>query len=103
MTAFPNIGSSSYHAGSADLNRRFARGLMLRANYTWAHTIDDATNELFSSVVNPRRPFDWMNLWLGRGRSTLDIRHKFALSWIYELPNVSTDSGLLKTFIHGWQ
>jgi hypothetical protein len=33
----------------------------------------------------------------------LDIRHKFALSWIYELPNVSTDSGLLKTLTHGWQ
>ena len=103
MTAFPAIGGGIYHAGSADLNRRFARGLMFRANYTWAHNIDDATNELFSSVVNPRRPFDWMNLRLDRGRSTLDIRHKFALSWIYELPNVSTDSGLLKTFAHGWQ
>jgi TonB dependent receptor len=50
MTAFLPAGSSTYHAGSADLNRRFARGLMLRANYTWAHNIDDATNELFSSV-----------------------------------------------------
>lgn len=103
MTAFPTIGGSIYHAGSADLNRRFARGLMLRANYTWAHNIDDATNELFSSVVNPRRPFDWMNLRLDRGRSTLDIRHKFALSWIYELPNISSDSGLFRTFAHGWQ
>src|SRR4029077_5888091 len=34
MTAFPPIGSSTYHAGSVDLNRRFARGLMLLANYT---------------------------------------------------------------------
>jgi hypothetical protein len=103
MTAFPPIGGSIYHAGSADLNRRFARGIMLRANYTWAHNIDDATNELFSSVVNPRRPFDWMNLRLDRGRSTLDIRQKFALSWIYEFPNLSTDSGMLKTLLHGWQ
>ncbi len=103
MTAFPTVGASTYHAGSADLSRRFARGFMLRANYTWAHNIDDATNELFSSVVNPRRPFDWMNLRLDRGRSTLDIRQKFALSWIYELPNVGTDSGLLRTLIHGWQ
>ncbi len=103
MTAFPPIGSSSYHAGSVDLNRRFARGLMLRANYTWAHTIDDATNELFTSAVNPRRPFDWMNLALDRANSALDVRHKFALSWIYEFPNMATDSGFLKTLIHGWQ
>jgi outer membrane receptor protein involved in Fe transport len=103
VTAFPAIGSSTYHAGSVDLNRRFKRGLLLRANYTLAHNIDDSTNELFSSVVNPRRPFDWQNLRLDRGRSTLDIRHKFALSWLYELPNVSTESGLLKTLAHGWQ
>ncbi len=103
MTAFPPIGGSIYHAGSADLNRRFARGLMFRANYTWAHNIDDATNELFSSVVNPRRPFDWMNLRLDRGRSTLDIRHKFAMSWIYEFPNPDTENGLLRTMLGGWQ
>jgi len=103
MTAFPTVGASTYHAGSADVNRRFARGMMLRANYTWAHNIDDATNELFSSVVNPRRPFDWMNLRLDRGRSTLDIRHKFAMSWIYELPKLGTESGMLKTLLHGWQ
>ncbi len=103
MTSFPPIGSSIYHAGSVDFNRRFARGLMLRANYTLAHNIDDSTNELFSSVVNPRRPFDWMTLSLDRGRSTLDIRHKFAMSWIYELPNLETDNGLLKTLLRGWQ
>jgi len=103
MTAFPPSGGSIYHAGSVDLNRRFARGLMFRANYTWAHNIDDATNELFSSRVNPRRPYDWMNLRLDRGRSTLDIRHKFAMSWIYEFPNLDTDNGLLRTLLGGWQ
>ena len=103
MTAFPAVGASSYHAGSVDLSRRFARGLMLRANYTWAHNIDDATNELFSSVVNPRRPFDWMNLRLDRGRSTLDIRHKFALSWLYEFPKLSTENGAVRALLHGWQ
>jgi hypothetical protein len=58
---------------------------------------------LFSSVVNPRRPFDWQNLALDRASSTLDVRHKFAMSWIYELPNVSTQNGLLKTLAQGWQ
>ena len=59
---------------------------MLRANYTYAHNIDDSTNELFSSVVNPRRPFDWRTWGWIAADSTLDVRHKFALSWIYELP-----------------
>jgi hypothetical protein len=103
LTAFPAIGSSIYHSGSIDLNRRFTAGLLFRANYTFAHNIDDATNELFSSVVNPRRPFDWQNLSLDRARSTLDVRHKFAMSWIYELPKVPTESNFLKTVAHGWQ
>jgi len=103
VTAFPQIGGSNYHAASFDLNRRLSRGIMFRANYTWAHTIDDSTNELFSSVVNPRRPFDWMNLRLDRGRSTLDVRHKFAMAWIYELPNLKNGYGALKTVTNGWQ
>ncbi len=103
VTAFPGIGRSIYHAGSADFSRRFARGLMFRANYTWAHNIDDSTNELFSSRVNPRRPQDWMNLGQDRGRSVLDITHKWALSWVYELPRLSTDNGFIKTLANGWQ
>jgi len=103
MTAFPQIGGSTYHAASVDLNRRFSRSFMFRANYTWAHNIDDSTNELFSSVVNPRRPFDWMNLRQDRGRSALDIRHKFAMSWIYELPTLKNGYGALKAVTNGWQ
>ena len=103
LTAFKPFGGSIYHAGSIDLNRRFTKGILVRANYTYAHTIDDSTNELFSSVVNPRRPFDWMNLGLDRADSTLDVRHKFALSWIYELPKPNMDNGFLKTVVHGWQ
>lgn len=103
MTAFPVIGSSTYHAGSVDFNRRFARCFMLRSNYTFAKNIDDATNELFNSRVNPRRPFDYMHLGLDRGRSVLDVRHKFALSWIYEFPKPDTGSGFLNTLVQGWQ
>jgi len=58
---------------------------------------------LFSSRVNPRRPQDWSNLDQDRGRSVLDIRHKLALSWIYELPRLSTGGGFLGTLANGWQ
>jgi hypothetical protein len=80
-----------------------AKGLMIRGNYTWSHNIDDSTNELFSSRVNPRRAFDWANLRLDRGNSVLDVRHKLALSWIYDIPMFHSDSGLLKGLLGGWQ
>jgi hypothetical protein len=103
MTSFPALGSSSYHGASVDFQRRMSHGVLLRANYTWSHNIDNATNELFSSLVNPRRPQDWRNLALDRGNSTLDVRHKFALSWVWDLPKLTTDNGFLKAIAHGWE
>jgi Carboxypeptidase regulatory-like domain/TonB dependent receptor len=103
VTAFPGIGSSTYHAGSVDFSRRFARGIMFRANYTLGRNIDDSTNELFSSRVNPRRPQNWSNLREDRGRSVLDIRHKLALSWVYELPRFSSSSDFKGILANGWQ
>jgi hypothetical protein len=103
VTSFPALGSAIYHGASADFNHRMSRGFLLRGNYTWSHNIDDATNELFSSRVNPRRPQDWRNLSLDRGHSVLDVRHKFALSWVWDIPKIATDSGLLKAVLHGWE
>jgi len=103
MTAFPGIGSSTYHAGSVDFSRRFSRGILFRANYTLAHNIDDSTNELFSSRVNPRRPQNWANLREDRGRSVLDIRHKVALSWVYDLPRFRAGTDFTSVLANGWQ
>src|SRR5262249_40694892 len=95
--------SSIYNGASVDFQHRMSHGVLLRANYTWSHNIDNATNELFSSLVNPRRPQDWRNLGQDRGNSTLDVRQKFALSWVWDLPTLKADHGVLKTIAHGWE
>ena len=103
VTTFPPIGTGIYHAGSVDFIHRFARGIYLRANYTFSKNIDNATNELFSSRVNPRRAQDGFDFAAERGLSALDIRHKFALSFLYEIPNVRTDHTFVKALAHGWE
>lgn len=103
ITAFPGAGSSIYHAGSIELRRRFSKGLFMEANYTWSKTIDDATNELYSSLVNPRRPQNPFNIKGERGLSALDMPHKFSLSWTYELPNIFSKGTLIGRFTDGWQ
>jgi Carboxypeptidase regulatory-like domain/TonB dependent receptor len=103
LTTFPPIGSGIYHAGSVDFIHSFARGIYLRANYTFSKNIDNATNELFSSRVNPRRAQDGFDFAAERGLSALDIRHKFALSFLYEIPNVQTDHAFVKALAHGWE
>ena len=103
VTTFPPIGSGIYHAGSADFMHRFAKGLYFRANYTFSKNIDNATNELFSSYVNPRRSQDGYNFAGERGRSALDLPQKFAVTWVYDLPNVRTDHRFVRALAHGWE
>ncbi len=103
LTTFPAIGSGIYHSVSADFIHRLARGLFLRANYTFGKNIDNATNELFSSIVNPRRAQDGYDFANERGLSALNIRHKLAISWVYDLPNIQTDRSFLRVLAHGWE
>jgi len=58
VTSDPPLGSSIYHAGSVSFTQRARHGLTFNANYTYAHTIDNSTNEFFTSLLNPRRAQD---------------------------------------------
>jgi len=103
MTAFPPLANGIYHAVSIDLNHPVGHGVSLRANYTYSRNIDDDTNELFSSRVNPRRAQDWQNLEADRGPSALDVPQKLALSWVYDMPGWNTDNGFARGLTHGWE
>ena len=103
ITADPPLGSSIYHAGSISLTQRARHGLTFNANYTYAHTIDNSTNEFFTSLLNPRRAQDTNRLGEDRGNSDLDVRHKFALSLTYQVPDVKTENRFVKTLVNGFQ
>jgi hypothetical protein len=103
LTTFPGSASGIYHAGSVDFIHRFAKGLYFRANYTFSKNIDNATNELFSSYVNPRRSQDGFNFPNERGRSALDLPQKFAVTWVYDFPNIRTDHRFVRGVAHGWE
>jgi Carboxypeptidase regulatory-like domain len=103
VTTFPPAGSNTYHGGSVDFQHRFSKGLYFRANYTFAKNLDNATNELFSSYVNPRRAQDGYNIPGDRGLSALNNTHKFAMTWVYDIPNISSSNGFVKGIAHGWE
>jgi hypothetical protein len=103
MTSFPPIGAGIYHAVSGDFIHRFTKGLYFRANYTFSKNIDNATNELFSSYVNPRRAQDGFDYANERGRSALDLPSKFAITWVYDLPAVHNDHAFVRAVANGWE
>jgi hypothetical protein len=97
------VGASTYHGGAVELLHRFSHGLLLRANYTYAKAMDNSTNDLNTSAVNPRRPENSFNLANEWSRSSLDVTHKVALTWLYELPKTNFDNRIVRAVANGWQ
>jgi outer membrane receptor protein involved in Fe transport len=104
LTSYQFVGSSQYNAGSVSLTRQFQRGLAFNLAYTWSTTIDDSTVELNSSAINPRRPQDFFNLGADRARSAMDIPHRVASSFTYDMPFFQNlDNKWLRMSFGGWQ
>src|SRR5581483_2858732 len=102
VTADPPFGSSIYHGGSLNFTQRSRHGMTLNANYTYAHTIDNSTNEFFTSLLNPRRAQDTNHLGLDRANSDLDVRHKLAVAFTYELPKTNFGNGFTRALLNGY-
>jgi hypothetical protein len=108
ITAFDPVGSSIYHGGSVEFTHRLSslgswgNGMFLRTGYTYSKAIDNSTNELFTSQVNPRRPENFLDLDAERGRSTIDHPHKFTIAAIYELPKYG-GGGWTAAVLNQWQ
>ncbi len=104
LTSYQFAGASQYDAGSVSLTRQFQRGLAFNLAYTWSATIDDSTVELNSSAINPRRPQNFFNLGADRSRSAMDIPHRFASSFSYDLPFFQNlDNKWMRMSFGGWQ
>jgi hypothetical protein len=102
VVAFLSDGNSTYHGGSVQVTKRFARGFQMTSAYTFSHLIDDTTAEVFSTVLSPRRVEDFQNIRRERADSALDHRHRFVTSWIYEVPWFANKTGLTKTLLGGF-
>jgi hypothetical protein len=119
LTGFPNVGESEYDGLSLSATRRFAQNFGFTAAYTFSRTIDNSTNELFTSVLNPRRAQDagtffsadgrligpsGLNLETERARSPLDIPHRFVTSFNVDVPFFNNSSNaFLKAVLGGFQ
>jgi outer membrane receptor protein involved in Fe transport len=87
------IANSSYNSLQVDLEKRFSNGLQLQAAYTLSKSIDLASS--FEDILNP---FDVRR---SRALSLFDTRHRFVLSYYYELP-IPKYSGVTGKLANGW-
>jgi hypothetical protein len=92
ITMTTDEGTLNYHSMQATFEHRYKNGLNLNSNYTWSHALQSGAPGQVQS-----------NWKLEYGSSSLDIRHRWALSANYELPFGKTFAGLSKGLISGWQ
>lgn len=88
ITATRYRAKSRYDAFQSKLERRFSKGFSLLSTYTWAHAIDDSPGGICSNGASARDcgPDDPLRPELERGNSDTDIRHRFTLASVYDLP-----------------
>jgi hypothetical protein len=90
-------GKSFYNGANFSVKKRFTYGLLFQGAYTFGKAIDTA-----SSFGLGLPMVDIFNLELNRGRSNFDIRQKYAMSILYDIPS-PVASGLGKAILGGWQ
>jgi hypothetical protein len=82
--------NSNYNSMQLGFERRFSKGLAFNANYTWAHSMSYQ-----GESVRGNRRYDY-------GNTTIDIRHRFAVSGNYELPFGKSLNGFSGVLVKGW-
>ena len=83
-----NDGYSDYNSLQMQLKRRMTRGLQALLSYTWAKSLDTASDE---SITNLQAPAARLSPSSDRGPSSFDIRHGFTGSASYELPRFKSN------------
>lgn len=101
-------GYSNYSSLQARWEKNFAHGFQFQASYTYAHALDDASSANLGSLNNG----DFRNQlqpYLEYGNSDFDVRHRFVISYIYQLPFGNGKAvgggatGALNQIIGNWQ
>ena len=86
-----NTGFSNFDSLQVQYQHRLSKGLHAIASYTWAHSLDNASNDSASYLsalqLNPLRDY---------GPSDFDIRHALSAAFTYELPRGPT------VFLRNW-
>jgi Carboxypeptidase regulatory-like domain/TonB dependent receptor/TonB-dependent Receptor Plug Domain len=97
-----STGGSWYNGMAVSLNKRFSKGLQFLASYTWASLLATTQNFVSGSLDggtvvgdqnNPRERYGWDQF----------VRpQRFILSWVYQFPDISGHTALVRKALGGW-
>jgi len=96
ITQEENTTNGTYNGFQTGLRAQGKHGLTGEIDYTWSHEIDITSYDL-NTVSNP-----W-DLKYDKGSGALDRRHILSANYVYSLPILANNKGLLGSLLGGWQ
>lgn len=109
MRTWLNNVNSNYNAFQVELRKQTSHGLTFNFNYTWSHSLDAGSNwhsgatSANGAAGGDGYTSDQTLPKLDYGNSTYDIRHRWVLNYIWEMPWFKNDKGLKGAILGGWQ
>ena len=97
VNQFQSTAASNYNALQASLKISSFHGLTSTLNFTWGHSIDNASDGQ-DYVTNATQPDNSFNPGAERANSNFDLRRSLKWYWTYELPKFET----AKWLTNGW-
>ncbi len=102
VTQVQSIGTSIYHGLQLEALKQFRHGLGFDGSYTYGHAIDDISDVL-GVLVNDSANFqDPRNPASNRANSQFDIRQRFVMSNVWEVPWTKRFHGFAGKALDGW-
>jgi hypothetical protein len=89
--------NSNYNSLQASVKLQNWHGFTSTLNYTWAHSIDNASDGL-DFVPNAAQPDDSFNTKAERANSNFDVRNRIQWYFTYNIPNINR----AKWISNGW-
>ncbi len=87
---------SYFHSLQLSLTKRFSRGFTLLASYTFSKALGNYYDEVVPWFIPGADNLVY-------GPLDIDHRHRFVMSWVWDLPRVPTTNPVLRTLLHGWE
>lgn len=109
LRVWQNNVNSNYNALQLSLKKQTSRGMAFNVNYTWSHAIDEGSTWHSGSTssngagAGEGYTTDVTQPGIDRGNSIFDIRHRLVANYVYELPWMKSQSGVVGHLLGGWQ
>ena len=87
---------SYYHSMQLSLQKRFSQGFTFRANHTWSKALGNYNGDVVPWYLPGGDTWTY-------GPIDIDRRHRFVMSWVWDLPTTGSSNGFVRQLVNGWQ